>query len=408
MLRNLSNKLFSGEATAPDAKSDTHALPSSWYRTPALFNLERRALFSKKWLLVTHRMRITEPGDYLSFEIAGFPFLLCIDRQGVLRGFHNVCRHRAFPVVGNESGKANILACKYHGWSYGLNGNLAKAPKYETIPDFDKEKNGLFPIHIHVDKRGFIWVNLEAGERPSVPWSADFLGADEQERLDDFKMNEYSFDHAWTMNGEFNWKTLLDNYNECYHCSVAHPGIAAVSNLSTYTVEVQGGYIQHFVEDKPGYDSQMKVAPTFLFPNVTVTMTTHYFYLMRVNPTSATTTILQYEVYRHKDAPTEVFDELDVFFKQVEGEDKQLCEGAQRNLNAGVYVNGVLHPSTEKGVLYFQTLVRSALLKHHEAEEAGGRDIWPSVNKIQEVTKTRSELDFCAKLDCGADAGLAW
>jgi hypothetical protein len=73
---------------------------------------------------------------------------------------------------------------------------------------------------------------------------------------------------------------------------------------------------------------------------------------MRVNPTSATTTILQYEVYRHKDAPTEVFDELDAFFKQVEGEDKQLCEGAQRNLNAGVYVNGVLHPSTEKVCFY--------------------------------------------------------
>jgi phenylpropionate dioxygenase-like ring-hydroxylating dioxygenase large terminal subunit len=102
------------------------------------------------------------------------------------------------------------------GWSYGLNGNLAKAPKYEAIPDFDKKRNGLFPIHIHVDKRGFIWVNLDAGERPSVPWSTEFLGADEQERLDDFKMNEYSFDHAWTMNGEFNWKTLLDNYNEVY------------------------------------------------------------------------------------------------------------------------------------------------------------------------------------------------
>lgn len=115
-------------------------------------------------------------------------------------------------------------------------------------------------------------------------------------------------------------------------------------------------------------DSGMRVAPTFFFPNTTVTMTcvyyppgstpspegewliesrSHYFYLMRVNPTSPTTTTLEYEVYRHKDASDQQFGDMDAFFRQVENEDKQLCEGAQRNLNAGVYVNGELHPANE-------------------------------------------------------------
>ena len=190
------------------------ALPASWYHSTPLYELERRAIFSRKWLLVTHKSRFTNPGDYIRYEEAGFPFFLCLDRQGTLRGFHNVCRHRAFPIVTNDAGAVNIFSCKYHGWSYGLNGNLAKAPRFDQIPGFEKQKNGLYSIHVHVDERGFVWVNLDASEVPATPWNDDFLGADTQERLKDFNMAEYTFDHAWSMPGDYNWKTLVDNYNE--------------------------------------------------------------------------------------------------------------------------------------------------------------------------------------------------
>jgi phenylpropionate dioxygenase-like ring-hydroxylating dioxygenase large terminal subunit len=100
------------------------------------------------------------------------------------------------------------------GWSYGLNGKLAKAPRFDGVPGFNKDENGLLPVHTHVDKRGFVWVNLEVGEEPTVPWDDDFVGADDQDRLKYFNMEEYAFDHAWSMEGEFNWKTLVDNYNE--------------------------------------------------------------------------------------------------------------------------------------------------------------------------------------------------
>jgi phenylpropionate dioxygenase-like ring-hydroxylating dioxygenase large terminal subunit len=104
------------------------------------------------------------------------------------------------------------------GWSYGLNGKLAKAPKYQDLEGFEKEKHGLFPIHVHIDKYGFIWVNLEASETPSVPWEKDFAGVDEQSRLKPFDFSQYQFDHQWEMVGDYNWKTLADNYNEVvYH-----------------------------------------------------------------------------------------------------------------------------------------------------------------------------------------------
>ncbi|KAJ3547160.1 hypothetical protein NM208_g1659 [Fusarium decemcellulare] len=384
-------------------KEVPRALPSSWYREPAMYELERRAIFSKRWLLVTHRSRFVKPGDYLRYEEAGFSFFLCLDRQNNLNGFHNICRHRAYPVITQESGNAIILSCKYHGWSYGLSGNLAKAPRFDTMPDFDKEGNGLFKLHTHIDLRGFVWVNLDAKEKPSVPWNDDFLGSDSQSRLVDFNMVDYQFDHAWTMNGDYNWKTLVDNYNECYHCGVAHPEIAKLSDLTTYDVETTGGQIRHFVKDKPEHDSGLRVAPTFFFPNASVTMTTKYFYLMRVVPTSATTTCMQYEVFRHKDATDDEFQEIDRFFKQVENEDKGLCNAAQRNLNAGTYTTGDLHSFNEKGVLYFQQHIREAVKEHRSAEEDAGGEIWPSRRIPSNPGKLDDDIAFCEGL-CQSDS----
>ena len=80
-----------------------------------MYSLERRAIYSKKWVLVSHEARFPEPGTYLQLQEAGFAFFLVRDRQGQINGFHNVCRHRAYPVVQEQSGKASILSCQYHG-----------------------------------------------------------------------------------------------------------------------------------------------------------------------------------------------------------------------------------------------------------------------------------------------------
>src|SRR6478752_7711675 len=84
---------------------------------------------------------------------------------------------------------------------------------------FDTDSNGLFKVHVYVDHRGFVWINFDGNETP-VPWDADFKGADKQPRLDNFNMDDYSFDHAWDMNGNYNWKTLVDNYNEVSHSNL--------------------------------------------------------------------------------------------------------------------------------------------------------------------------------------------
>lgn len=251
----------------------TRGLPASWYRSAEMYQLERRAVFSRRWILLTHSLRFAQPGDFLSFTEANISFFLVKDRDGNINGFHNTCRHRAFPVVQEQSGTASILSCKYHGWSYGLKGNLAKAPKFDTVKGFDKSQHGLLPIHVFVDKSGFVWVNLQAGE-PDVKWENDFKGVDEPPKMQEFEFaTDFKFDHYWEMDVDANWKALVDNYNECYHCQTSHPLIAGVSDLNKYRVEPKAGHMEHHIVNKNQDDSKFKRGITFFYPSTSVTVT---------------------------------------------------------------------------------------------------------------------------------------
>lgn len=252
-------------------KEAVRALPASWYTSQEMYELERRAIFSKKWLMTTHKARLTNIGDWLKYNIAGFEFLLCKDREGKINAFHNICRHRAFPVVTGETGNAKIFSCKYHGWSYGLNGKLAKAPQYQDLPTFKKEQNGLLPIHTHVDRNGFVWVNLDSKEEPEIAWEDELSGSDTQARFADYDFEDYHFDHEWEQGGPYNWKILADNYNECYHCPTTHPDLPDVADLSSYDVQPKVGWIQHDASTTPEQrEKGMNVAATYYFPNASM------------------------------------------------------------------------------------------------------------------------------------------
>lgn len=100
------------------------------------------------------------------------------------------------------------------GWSYGIVGNFAKAPRFDQVPEFDKSQYSLYKLHLHIDAGGFIWVNLDAAKTPTISWEEQFGGVDTQQRLQNFDMKDYVYDHTWSMDGDFNWKTLVENYNE--------------------------------------------------------------------------------------------------------------------------------------------------------------------------------------------------
>lgn len=264
---NIDGDVFKGG----DYNKPIRALPSSWYTNLEMYGLEKRAIFSKKWMLITHSNRLAQGGDWLKFDTAGFEFIVCRDRRGVINAFHNVCRHRAFPVVqGGDQGNALIFSCKYHGWSYGLSGNLAKAPKYEKLEGFDKSQNGLFKIHLKVDAFGFIWVNLDSSEEPE-PWSEGFFGTDQQDRFIDVQFDNYIFDHQYQIDGEYNWKILADNFNECYHCPVAHPDLPTLADLGNLTISTDKDFIKHgSVPTDEQKEQGLGIGSTYFYPNASV------------------------------------------------------------------------------------------------------------------------------------------
>ena len=215
-------------------KTPIRALPAPWFTSPEMYEFERRSIFSRRWLFITHKSRLQESGSYLRYNVAGFDFVLVRDRSGKINAFHNVCRHRAYPVLEPKQGKANIIACRYHGWSYGLDGKLAKAPNYQELDGFDMSLNGLFPIHVHIDVQGFIWVNFDAQKsEPEVRWEDDFVDVDKQERFEDFNFDDYVLDHTYELEGGYNWKILADS-KRCHPSSRSEINVRIFADCRWY------------------------------------------------------------------------------------------------------------------------------------------------------------------------------
>ncbi|PSS14887.1 hypothetical protein M430DRAFT_73793, partial [Amorphotheca resinae ATCC 22711] len=133
-----------------------------WWNDEEVYQLERRAIFSKTWLFVTHTSRFQKPGDYRTFDITGFSFLLILGKDRQLRAFHNVCRHRAYAVTKKECGSSIVLGCRYHGWSYDTRGKLLKAPEFENVKGFEKDLNGLWEVKTEI-RESMVFINFDVG-----------------------------------------------------------------------------------------------------------------------------------------------------------------------------------------------------------------------------------------------------
>lgn len=264
---------FDKKSTTSVQDKPVRALPASWYTSSEMYEFERRAIFSKRWLFITSTSRVKNTGDWLRYQFAGFDIIITRDRQGNINAFHNVCRHRAYPVIEKEgSGNAKILACRYHGWSYGLNGNLAKAPGFQNL-EFEKTQNGLFRIHTRVDRNGFIWINLDAKETPEISWEEHFDNVDVQARYQGLNFDDYELDHEYKLEPNYNWKIASDNFNECYHCPTTHPDIPAFLNLESFDSALKDGHIQHYCKPTQAQvDAGVNVHSTYYFPNVSMTV----------------------------------------------------------------------------------------------------------------------------------------
>jgi len=340
-------------------------LPASWYTDPAYYAREQERIFRRSWQYVGLTEQVAKPGDFFTARAGDVPLVVARDQQGTLRGYVNVCRHRGSQLVNAEQGNRTTLQCAYHAWTYDLDGSLRAAPGMRDEPEFDKACYALVPVQVEA-WGPFIFANPDRASPPlanvlgELPAMVSTTGL----RLDAIRRKvRRTYDIA------ANWKVVVDNYLECYHCPVAHPGFSDLIDLKSYAVaeyeyfSTQAGPpTKSAREGKAGlYDISGEVEAgfyAFLWPNFTLNIYPGpgNVSLNLFLPVDTNRTLAVYDYCFSDAVPEKEIEEFTHFIDQVQEEDVVLCESVQRGLKSGFFDRGRLMQS-ERMLAHFQKLV---------------------------------------------------
>jgi choline monooxygenase len=324
-------------------------LPVRFYLDPDLYAEERRRIFARSWQFLGLEADLCEPGDYVHRELAGFPVVAVRDEAGEVRAFHNVCRHRAGPLVDEPRGRCEgAFVCRYHGWRYALDGRLRSATGFGAAEGFDPRALALIPLKIAA-WRGLLFVNADLDAAPLEDLVAPIDAALGQRT---FPAEPYRESHPIACN----WKVYVENYLEGYHVEMVHPTLAGQVEASTYTVRMEGEVAIHEVQARSGVASGLWA---WLWPNLGFNVYHEGVMLEQMLPEGHAGVRLDY-VYLSRPGDPEA-EAAVASSTRITREDRWICERVQRNLEAGVYGAGVLSPRHEGGVAWFQDRVRRAL-----------------------------------------------
>jgi choline monooxygenase len=328
--------------------------PAAWYRDPALWPIERTQIFGKSWQFLTHESALPEAGSWAAATIAGYPILILRDGLGELKGFHNVCRHRAGPLTKGESGRCEggAITCQYHGWRYAFDGRLRSARDFGPALGFDPREFSLFPVRI-ATWRGLIFVALDREIAPLSDWIAPverWIGGADWSNLRISLRRRHEL--------VCNWKTYVENYLEGYHLPVLHPGLNAEVDAARYTVRVEGRVV---FQDAPtrSADTVYNGSFAWLWPNIAINLYSEGLMIESMVPVGHGATRLDYLYLTPQGVPVPA--QTLALSDAVTAEDKWIVERVQENLNAGLYDTGRLSPRHESGVAAFQSFVRGAI-----------------------------------------------
>jgi Rieske 2Fe-2S family protein len=346
-------------------------LPSSWYTSAQVFALEKERIFCREWLCVARAEELAEPGAFRVLEVLGESILLVRNREGQLRAFYNVCRHRGSRLCREPpaEGAAAVLGggltggritCPYHRWTYDLDGRLIGAPYLTGEPGFDKALFSLYPVGLEC-WGGFVFVHLTPAR--AAPLAAQ-LGAI-PERVARYPLSELRIGHTIRYEVAANWKVICENYNECYHCAGVHPELCAVvpafrerggANLDwargiphrpgAYTFTSSGTTSRRAF---PGLneDEQVRHKGELVYPNLFLSLACDHAAVFVLQPRSATRTdIACHFLFEPFEIAKPGFDPRDAsdFWDLVNRQDWAICESVQQGISARVHERGYYAP----------------------------------------------------------------
>lgn len=328
------------------------SLPAASYVAEAAWRRERRRIFGRTWLLAGHVDQLPSPAGACAVTVAGWPLVLVRSAEGALRAFHNVCRHRAGPLLWEGEAEAGAsLRCRYHGWRYALDdGALLQTPAFGG--EVDRACLGLHAVHL-AEWRGLLFVHLGASPSPLARALGDLPAQLEGLELEGFRLRRSATHHLTC-----NWKTYVENYLEGFHIPFLHPRLSEEVRVSEYTVEVHHRCALHRVPTRSGAVSSGLWA--WLWPNLAVNVYGEGLSLERMDPTGPRTVAIRY-LYLAREGLSDADLEGQIALSaEVTAEDARIVEAVQRNLEAGIYQAGPLSPRHEQGVAAFHAMVRSS------------------------------------------------
>ncbi|TYR34899.1 aromatic ring-hydroxylating dioxygenase subunit alpha [Mesorhizobium microcysteis] len=298
---------------------DRRGLPGWSYHSKALLELEKEHVFRSHWQIAGHVSDVAEAGDYLTLDMVGERALIVRGKDGVVRGFHNLCRHRGSRVVAEERGSCKgALVCPFHGWVYNLDGTLRGAARPRSFPELDKVEFGLKPLDLEV-WMGFIFVRFRPGPQPSV---AELMQPVEDEMAHYRSETVVPTTGMWTQESPVNWKSVRDVDNEGYHVAMAHPALQDLYGATYYDEPFVNGVSRSFASfnKQPGRRwsvkryVQLSRQPDHLpehlgrawvyygiFPNAVIAVTPESVQFYQEFPLAIDRTLLRGAVYRYRD-----------------------------------------------------------------------------------------------------------
>lgn len=351
------------------------SLQADAYTKDTWFDADLQKIISKTWQWVCHVEKTREPGSYVTVQVAGHSIAIVRDKDGVLRAFYNVCKHRAHELLSGEGNTTRIM-CPYHAWVYKLDGQLTRAPHTENLQDFDTGDICLDQVQVE-EFCGFVFVNLDPKATSLAAQSGD-LETEVRHWAPD--VDQLTFGHRLTYDIKSNWKNVVDNFLECYHCPTAHKDFCDLVDMDTYKVTTYGIYSSHMAEagnsPNAAYDVSNATVKThavwWLYPT---TCLMRYpgrssMIVLNVIPMGPDRTLETYDFFLETPEPDAMeLDAIRYLDEVLQVEDIGLVESVQRGMNTPAFKQGrIVHDpdgsgKSEHAVHHFHGLVLDAYAK---------------------------------------------
>jgi phenylpropionate dioxygenase-like ring-hydroxylating dioxygenase large terminal subunit len=344
-------------------------LPASWYSDPEVLRLEHERIFGRFWQYAGSLTQLEEPGSFFTCRAGATPIVVVRTREGELKALVNVCRHRGHEVV-EGCGRRETLQCPYHAWTYDLDGTLRAAPRSDREAGFDKADWSLRPVL--VDTWGpLVFVNPDLGAEPLAETLGDLPEEMAERGLDPSSLEYRGRSREWVI--EANWKLVVENFLECYHCPVAHKSFSKLIDVDPDSYRLTTGrWTSSQYGPVTGRGTDLPYEPVgeirasqfhYVWPNWTMNTFPGppHVRVLVFHPLDAERTATFVDGFWAPGAREETIQEITEFGGVVGAEDVALVESVHRGLRSNAIEQGRLLLDSEHLLQHFQLLVHDAL-----------------------------------------------